>query len=81
MSILKAATYLLVVLEVVIAGGQTAPISSNDSSPNNPTTPGSSTSTTITTYIPLLIVKAKHEIDSVYQEIMALERYTVSYML
>ena len=72
MNSLKAA-FLIVVLTLVAAGGQAAPVSGYNSSPEN------STHEVITTNIAVLHTEAKANITAVFQEISLLEIHTVSY--
>ena len=66
-------TFPIVLLVLITTGGQAAPVSGHNSSPNN------STDAAITTNITVLQTKAKAEIVSVFQEILLLEKHTVSY--
>ena len=72
---------ILLVFALINAKGQAAPISGRNSSPDNSTpTPSANSSTNIINNspdIPVLFVKARVNFYSVYQEIEALERYTV----
>ena len=66
-------TIFIIGLALIIAKGQAAPVSGHSSSLDN------STDAAITTNITVLQTKAKSEIVSVFQEILLLEKHTVSY--
>ena len=66
---------ILLMLTMMFAIIQAAPVSSNTDTPANPDT--ATTTTAPTANIPALKVKAKHEITAVQQEIQLLEKATV----
>ena len=74
--------FLIVLVALMTAGGQAAPICGYNSSPSNSTVPDNSTNATtnataINTNIAALKVKAARETYSIYTEITELENYTV----
>ena len=78
--------FLIVLVALMTAGGQAAPICGYNSSPSNSTVPDNSTNATthataINTNIAALKVKAAIEIYSIITEIMELENYTVRHQI
>ena len=79
--------FLIVLVALMTAGGQAAPISGYNSSPSNSTVSDNSTTnattdaTAISSNVTALKVKAVIEIYSIYTEITELENYTVRHQI